>query len=311
MIPLTAFEEITGASGVAPRIEAMLPIGVRARQLLVRTLLPGMMIVLAGHRPARLTRVHQALTTLSEDDQRRPGVTADWKHGSHRLTYRQTERTFGLVTGALAKDVPGGLPPDRLQAICDDLLEASIPGQFKRASSALAVDWTDVETFSRPPPRGTRDRAGPGASWGHRSGGGPGQDSELFFGYYAPAGTMMPGEHGPPVPELARRMTACSCRRDPARALVPVLTAMPGHGIPPGGILSGSGYAHRDAEAWAIPLRGAGAQLVQDLHPLDRGPRRTHHGAVIANGNLYCPATPAARARPARPRRHPGPSRRT
>jgi hypothetical protein len=38
---------------------------------------------------------------------------------------------------------------------------------------------------------------------------------------------MMPGEHGPAVPELARRMTACSCRHDPARALVPVLTAMP------------------------------------------------------------------------------------
>ena len=34
MIPLAALEEIIDASGVAPRIEAMLPIGVRARQLL-------------------------------------------------------------------------------------------------------------------------------------------------------------------------------------------------------------------------------------------------------------------------------------
>ena len=33
MIPLAAFEEVIDASGVAPRIEAMLPIGVRARQL--------------------------------------------------------------------------------------------------------------------------------------------------------------------------------------------------------------------------------------------------------------------------------------
>jgi hypothetical protein len=46
------------------------------------------------------------------------------------------------------------------------------------------------------------------------------------------------------------------------------------------------------AEGWAIPLRGAGAQLVQDLHPSDRGPRGTHEGAIIDNGNLYCPATP-------------------
>ena len=292
MIPLRLLEEIVDRSGIAPRIEAMLPIGVRARQLLVRSLLLGMLIVLADHRPAHLTRIHKALTTLPEEDQRRLGVTADWKHGPHQLTYRQTERTFGLVTSALARDVPGGLPSGPLQLICDDLLEASIPDEFKHASSALAVDWTDVETFSRPPPRGTRDCADPEASWGHRAGGGPGQDSELFFGYYASAATMMRDEHGPPVPELARRMTVCSCRHDPARALVPVLTAMPAAGIALGDILSDSGYAHRDAGAWAIPLRAAGAQLVQDLHPSDRGPRGTHHGAVIANGNLYCPATP-------------------
>jgi hypothetical protein len=64
-------------------------------------------------------------------------------------------------------------------------------------------------------------------------------------------------------------------------------------GIALGDVLDDSGYAHRDAAAWAIPLRRAGAQLVQDLHPHDRGPRGTHHGAIIANGNLYCPATPA------------------
>jgi hypothetical protein len=292
MIPLPVLEEVIDRSAIAPRIELLLPVGVRARQLLVRTLLAGMLIVLAGHRPAHLTRVHQALTTLPEDDQRRLGVVADWKGGPHQLTYRQTERTFGLVTGALAKDVPDGLPSDTLTAICNDLLEASIPDEHKHASTALAVDWTDVETFSRPPSRGTSDCADPEASWGHRSGGGPGQDSELFFGYYASAATMMRDEHGPAVPELARRMTACSCRHDPARALVPVLTAMPGHGIGLGDILADSGYAHRDAGAWAIPLRASGAELVQDLHPNDRGPRGTHHGAIIANGNLYCPATP-------------------
>jgi hypothetical protein len=85
MIPLPVLEEITDRSGIAPRIELLLPIGVRARQLLVRTLLLGMLIVLADHRPAHLTRVHQALTTLPEDDQRRLGVVADWKHGPHQL----------------------------------------------------------------------------------------------------------------------------------------------------------------------------------------------------------------------------------
>jgi hypothetical protein len=103
---------------------------------------------------------------------------------------------------------------------------------------------------------------------------------------------MMPEENGPAVPELARRVTLSSCRHDPVRAMVPVLTAMPAAGIPLGDILTDSGYAHRDADAWALPLRIAGARLVQDPHPHDRGPKGTHDGAIISNGNLYCPKTP-------------------
>ena len=103
---------------------------------------------------------------------------------------------------------------------------------------------------------------------------------------------MMPEENGPAIPETARRATVSSCRNDPVRAFAPVLTAMPAAGIPLGDILDDSGYAHRDAGAWAVPLRAAGARLVQDLHPHDRGPKGTHDGAVISNGNLYCPQTP-------------------
>ncbi len=103
---------------------------------------------------------------------------------------------------------------------------------------------------------------------------------------------MMGDENGPAVPELARRATISSCRHDPVRAFIPVLTVMPAAGIGPGDILADSGYAHRDPAAWALPLRQAGAQLVHDLHPHDRGPKGTHHGAIIANGNLYCPKTP-------------------
>ena len=154
------------------------------------------------------------------------------------------------------------------------------------------MDWTDLETLSRPPPHGTRDCADPEASWGHRRNNLLRSQNELFYGYYFSAATMEREENGPEVPELARRMTVCSCRHDPARALVPVLTAMPEHGIPLGDILGDSGYSHRDADAWALPLRAAGAQLVQDLHPHDRGPKGTHQGAIISNGSLYCPQTP-------------------
>jgi hypothetical protein len=161
MIPLAAFEEAIGASGAAARIEAMLPAGARPRQLSVRTLLAGMCLAQADHRPAHLTRVHRALAGLPEDEQRRLGVTADWKDGPHPLTYRQTEYTFGLIADVLGKGEPDGLPSVLLQGICDDLLEASVPEGFKHASTSLAVDWTDLESFSRPPPHGTSDCADP------------------------------------------------------------------------------------------------------------------------------------------------------
>jgi hypothetical protein len=184
MIPLAALEEVIDASGIAPRVEAMLPIGVRRRQLSVRTLLAGMCLTQADGRPAHLTRVYQALASLPADDRRRLGVLADWGSGPHLLTYRQTGYTFGLAARALAKDEPDGLPSPGLQAACDSLLEASVPEELKDASASLAVDWTDLESFSRPPPRGTRDCADPEASWGHRRNNLLRSQDELFFGYY-------------------------------------------------------------------------------------------------------------------------------
>jgi hypothetical protein len=251
-----------------------------------------MLLALADRRPAHLTEVHAALTTLPGADQRRLGVMQDWKAGPHQLTYRQAERTFGLITKALASNTPDGTPSAALTAVLDDLLEASIPAEFKDASASLAADWTDVETFSRPPHHGSSDCADPDASWGHRNPNLPGPKGEMFFGYYLSAATMVRDEDGPPVPELTRRITLSSCHADPVRALTPVLARMPEDGIPLGDILADSGYAHRDPAAWALPLRKAGAQLIQDLHPHDRGPQGTIHGAIIANGCLYCPATP-------------------
>jgi hypothetical protein len=162
----------------------------------------------------------------------------------------------------------------------------------QNASTALADDWTDAETWSRPPRHGSTACADPEAAWGHRNSSLPGPRGEMFFGCFLPAAVMVRDEDGPDVPELARRITLSGCDHDPVRQLAAVLLHMAGDGIPPGDVIDDSGYAHRDAGPWAIPLRNAGAQLVQDLHPSDRGPKGTHEGAVIANGCLYCPQTP-------------------
>jgi hypothetical protein len=289
---LRGIENDIDASGAPARIEALLPRGVRPRQLSARSLLIGIELTHHAGRPAHLTRIHAALTGLPAADQARLGVIQHGKHGPHQLTYRQVEHTFRLVTTALGKQQPDGAPSAQLQAMCDAIVEASIPDWARNASSSLAVDWTDVETWSRPPRHGTTDCADPEAHWGHRSANLPGPKGEMFYGYYLSAAVMVAEENGPPVPELVRRMTLSSCGVDPARALVPVLTGMPSAGLPLGDILADSGYSHRDAAAWAIPLRAAGAQLIHDLHPADRGPRGTHDGAIIANGSPYCPQTP-------------------
>jgi hypothetical protein len=294
-VTLAGIEAIAAASGIGEAIEQMLPDGVRGRQLTAGALLTGMMLNLADERPAHLTRVLQALTGLPEDDQWRLGVIADWKDGPHQLTYRQVEHTAGLIRKALDKEQPDGAASEDLQQACDQLLEASIPAAFKNASSSLAADWTDVEAWARPVPQESAGSgADPEARWGHRNVNLKIQKGEMFFGYYLSAATTVNDEDGPAVPELTRRITLCSCARDPAAALAQVLVDMAGSGIKLGDVLSDSGFSYRKASTWANPLRGAGAALVQDLHPSDRGPRGTHEGAVICNGNLYCPKTPAA-----------------
>ncbi|MDA8075496.1 MAG: hypothetical protein M0Z40_09740 [Actinomycetota bacterium] len=282
------------AAGVAPSIEALLPVGVRPRQLGVRTLLLGVLLTQAEHRPAHLSRIHAALVGLGDADRRRLGVVVDWKRGPHSLTYRQVERTFGLVVAALGKKDPDGAPTEALQGILDALLEASVPAEHRDASRALAVDWTDVESFSTRRTKPDGAYADQEAAWGHRKGGGPGEKDELFFGYYLSLATMVADVGGQEVPELVRRMQIGSCDHDPVPPMVGVLTSMAAAGIPLGDVMADSGYAHRVPEHFALPLRAAGATLVMDLHPSDRGMQGTHQGAICCHGNLYCPMTPTA-----------------
>lgn len=290
---LTQLEAIIDEAAIAPTLEAALPVGGRPRQLSVRTLFVGILLAASDCRPAHLVRVHRALVALDRPTRQRLGIEIDWRAGPHTLTYRQVERTFALVVTVLGADASAGHPSDALTHVIDALMEASIPQTHKQASSSLAIDWTDHETWALAPHTGEVG-ADPDASWGHRASHAIGVTDELFYGYYPQAATMVADEGGPPVPELARRLLVTSCHVDPPRAFVAVMQRMVAAGVAIGDVLADSGYAHRVAQHWALPLRRLGARLVQDLHPHDRGPKGTHGGAIIDNGNLYCPATPAA-----------------
>ena len=282
-------------AGEIAELEARLPVGVRPRQCSLRTLLVGMHLCLAtGHQSAHLTAVHAALCGLDRCDQERLGVVAAWRAGPHLLTYRQITYTTERLCAVLQKDRPNGAPSDLLQRLCDALIEGSVPARYKNASSSYAIDWTDVSSFSRPPSDKDGPCADPEAAWGHRRGDSPGQKDELFFGYYGSAMTMVRDENGTAVPELIRRVQLISCRHDPVPSFAVVVTNSAARGVVVHDLLADSGYAYRQPEHFALPLRAIGAQLVIDLHPNDRGPKGTFAGAICHNGNLYCPATPKA-----------------
>lgn len=285
-VELARLEAIVDGAGVCEDLEEAMPSGGRPRQLAVRTLLVGILAAAADDRPAHLTRVHEALVGLPEAEQARLGVVVEGPRGSHALTYRQVERTFSSMASAL------GDGEDALASLCDRLVEASIPPEHAQATDAYALDWTDVEAWSRPPSPDA-PAADADAAWGHRSANGAGVN-KMFFGYYAQAATMVRPDGGDAVPELVRRVCLHGADTDPPPAMVEVLRRMVDAGVGVGEVLADSGYAHRVAERWATPLRDLGIGLVQDLHPHDRGPKGTHGGAIASNGNLWCPTTPPA-----------------
>ena len=124
-----------GAAEVLGAIEAKMPIGVRPRQLALRTLILGILLALSDDRPAHLTRVHRALLALPNAERWRLGVLVRWKREVHELSYRQVERTFSLLVRLLGADGTEGTASELLQALLDRLLEASVPQRWKTPSS--------------------------------------------------------------------------------------------------------------------------------------------------------------------------------
>lgn len=270
-------------------VEQRLPRGGRPRQLSVRTLLLGLLLAFGDGRHGLLRRAHAALLSLPETDKARLGVIAAWRRGPHLLTYRQTERTFKVLTKVLPCE--GGSPGEALGAFVSSLVASSVPENHAKDSSSLAVDWTDCETWSRPPGQDGAC-ADKDASFGRRHSGTAGVRDEPFYGYYLQLATMVEDQGGKEVPELVRAMHLTSCHLDPPRQFVPVLERLYQSGMAAGDLLYDCGYSYRQPAAWALPLRRLGASLVTDLHPNDRGPKGTFKGATVCDGNLYCPATP-------------------
>jgi hypothetical protein len=299
-------------------LASFMPSGGRHSQLEPKAVLLGMLCAIDAGRPAHLCAGWEALGDLPFHDQLRLGVQVAKDGVAHGVTYRQFSQTHQVMIRAIdPSPVPSfkaiaeedraahlaavreGVDVEktmtRLLFVLDSLVEASVPEPYKRASSSLAIDWTDHETWSRPrakdDPQPSND---PDASWGHAKRNAPGAIDHLFFGYYGQVATMVRDEGRGPVPELVRRTAFGAPSTDPAAVMATTLGRAYDRGLSPGDVINDCGYSNREPRTFALALRHKGARLVMDLHPADRGPRGTYKGAICSNGNLYCPCTPSA-----------------
>jgi len=229
--------------------------GSAPRQLKVRTLLLGMLSTAADNRPAHLSRVHASLIKLPPEDRLRLGVVVSSSKGP---TCSPIDRS-STRPGSCAPRWKGQARRCRLgtaRALQGALLESSVPEECKQLSSSLAVDWSDLESSLTGRQKGasvpTRGLLGTPSCEK------PGPKDELFFGYYFSLATMVNDEGEDAVPELVRAMVLSSCHLDPVVSLSRCWSAF----VPPGAIgdvLADSGYAHRRAESFALPMRALGA----------------------------------------------------
>lgn len=233
------------------------------------------------------------------------------------VTYRQVEYLFGRLLSAVdpapvPRRRPGedpdawaarreaARPPDaeeraaRRERLCDDLLEAGVPAHL-RAHGSVALDWTDAPAWARGARRG-RPPADPDAGWGRRPAKGPGPRDERYFGYEEHVAVLVADEGGAPVPELVRRTALVRPAQRSAEVGLGLLARLGAAGVPGGDVVADAGYAY--ARAFCAGARRLGWAPVVDLHPADRGPAGTAQGAVVVEGELYCPAMPPGLVRP-------------
>ena len=212
MIPLAAFEEVIDASGVAPRIEAMLP-DRRARPAADGPHPAGR--ACAWPRPTPARPPHPGAPGADQPARGRPAAA---------------RRDRGLE----ARPAPADLPADRvhlrpgrgrarqgragraalagpLQAICDDLLEASHPGRVQGRQHGR-WRWTGPTWSPSPGPR----RAAPATAPTPRPPGATARTTccaartSCSTATTCPPGSWCPRRTGPPSPSSP---AAPRCRR--------------------------------------------------------------------------------------------------
>ena len=317
-------------SGQAPVIEAALakPTG-RPRPLPVRAVLTALLCLALADRPLFLTEATRLLFCQLPDASRAllgvPGAAAT--HRAFLAAYRRVRYCFHQICGVVD---PSPLPKnrrlseqdlktrlrqvttaqaqaarDRLEALVNALLEASISvlddEEQAPFDGSVGLDATPVPLFSRGPSK----RAGlcasdPDGGWYVREGDHREREDDkgkslrkICWALEATiATTARPPGALPATPNLAIGMAMARPGEDPGGTGARVLASVAARGHKTGPLGYDRAYTAAVPDRFHLPARALGYSPVMDYRADQLGIQASTGGALLVEGNWYCPALP-------------------
>ncbi|WP_327129408.1 hypothetical protein [Streptomyces sp. NBC_01727] len=301
----------------------------------VRTVLVGLLLSLHYHHSASLADTCRVLTDELRQPARQwldvPNIDPADPHA--RIAFsRRVYRAFDRLTTVLDPhrcDRRRRLPEDEaadiaaawqdsdpehvrrralLQEISDRLVLVTVRlahhrGLFKSWQGDIGADTTPIPAWHHPPsPRRELASVEITAGW-HYCGG----SEDGIFGHSAtllvaasrrhPAHHQQVGQRVSEHPQLALGLVLDTPGKRTGPNAIHALTRLTPFGFPTGLLAADRAYTDQTTAHFAQPARQLGYQLVLDYKQEQRGVQGTHHGALLVEGSLACPAMPTALAR--------------
>jgi hypothetical protein len=167
-------------------------------------------------------------------------------------------------------------------------------GYLKHYGGDVGIDATAIPTWATPP----RVRRATGellasieicAGWHHSAG-----DRPPAFGYSATLALAARTRHTiGAYPQLALGLVVDTPHKRIGHAAITTLNGIARLGLPPGALAVDRAYTDQAADHFARPARALGYRLALDYKIDQRGLQGSVHGALLVDGTLTCPLTPA------------------
>lgn len=302
----------------------------RPRSLSVKAILAALILLALDDRPLILTSVTKLLYfQLSPAQKERLGIKGKVDDdGEFEAAYRRVRYSFHLIC---AEVDPSLLPKNicvenetflartrpleeaeisarvaRLLGLCNSLLDQSVKlmkaGELSCYDGSIGLDATAVALFSRGPSKTKGTCASdPDGGWYVREG--DHRDSEdhkgrrktkIAWALEATIATMaqLNSGSGPKHPNLAIGFTMSKPGIDPGAMGIKVLTSIAARGYRPGYVGADRAYSGANPQGFHLPLKALGYSLVMDYRIDQLGRQMSSGGALLVEGNWYCPKMP-------------------